>query len=198
MGTIRSSRTARGLALRSGSFIVAALVVVSAGPVSATTPGTDQIQVGASRGDGSPVSDAAASAVSAGCSVPAPAGSRRTGAGTVDGVQHRRYRVKNKVPLKVGLYYLSVLRHHGYRVLGWGAGAGNVGPNAGSGFGLSANHPKCGNLEISIGAGSGRPTGFEVCTGLTDTVFHACSSDNNATNPATSDWTQWLTRSGNG
>lgn len=194
MGTIGSSGTAHRLARCSGSFIAAALVVVCVAPVSAATPGSHQLQAGAPRGDGSPQSDGAASTVSAGCSVTAPTGSRLIGTSMSDGVRYRRYRVKNKTPLKVGLYYRSALRRHGYQVLGWGAGGGNVGPNAGSGFGLSANHPKCGNLSISAGAGSGRPTDFVVCTGSAEAVFHTCSnSHENPTSSATQDWTQWLT-----
>ena len=114
------------------------------------------------------------------CSVPAkPRRAVKTGDYRSAGIRHRTYQLTKRSPLSISLYYRAAAPRHTYRVLGWGGGITYQGPNAGSGFGLTARSVKCGYLAIEIGANKGQPSHIVVCSGATAAVLTECptSSD---------------------
>ncbi len=110
------------------------------------------------------------------CSVPSvPAGTKQLADWRDSGVRHRVYRIKNRTPQSVSLYYKAAARQNGFRVLTWGGGITYHGTTPGSGFGITAKSRDCGFLAVEIGAGKGKPTFFEICTGVTRAALDSCA-----------------------
>ena len=111
------------------------------------------------------------------CSVPrVPAGTKQLNSWRENGVNHRIYRIKNRMPQSVSLYYKAAARQNGFRVLTWGGGITYYSKTPGSCFGITAKSRNCGFLAVEIGAAKGKPTFFEICTGATRAALDSCAT----------------------
>ncbi|MGV1035393.1 MAG: hypothetical protein ACOYD0_00010 [Candidatus Nanopelagicales bacterium] len=110
-----------------------------------------------------------------GCAIPAPPrGAKKIDQFRSDGVRHQTYKTKAGSPYTTVLYYKQAGKWRGYRTTTWGGGTTNVGPNAGSGWGITMRKKACGYLSIDAGAAKGKKTYFNVCIGKTSAVTKKC------------------------
>ncbi len=90
-----------------------------------------------------------------------------------DGTLHARYSIADQSPRQVIDYYVGAWKDKGYNITGVESG-GDPGPHGGSGasaYGLMAGT----FVAVDAGAGSGRPTYFDVCQGTDSKVVRHCA-----------------------